>query len=200
MGSPRKVPPLFPQRGMSADDGSVGTPTRHTAGTDGARPEHAPLACRKYGLLVPTGTTVDLADVGDPGIKAGHGATGDQDEREPEEGDKSQQRVLPAIGRNGIEDNRRGNFERSRALNVCHRQGGGKTEGTPYPAARAHGAQRGTGGGPPNTAARSPTVQPGPGGEIPPPAPAAHTTRAQAGGGGGTSRRPSASTAHSLRT
>ena len=34
-------------------------------------------ACRKYGLLAPTGTAVDPADAGDPGRAAGHGDTGE---------------------------------------------------------------------------------------------------------------------------
>ena len=41
MGKPR----------TAADKVSAGTLTRHTAGTDGARPEHSALARRKYGLL-----------------------------------------------------------------------------------------------------------------------------------------------------
>ena len=40
---------LCPQRGTAADNGRVGTPTRHISGTDGARPEHSTLACREYG-------------------------------------------------------------------------------------------------------------------------------------------------------
>ena len=38
MGGPRMAPPPRPQRGTAADNGSTGTLTRHTAGTDGARP------------------------------------------------------------------------------------------------------------------------------------------------------------------
>ena len=62
-----------------------GDPPRHTAGTDGARPEHSKLTHREYGLLAPKGTAVDPADVGDPGSKARHGFTRDQEWRDLEE-------------------------------------------------------------------------------------------------------------------
>ena len=76
------------------DNGSAETSLRHTAGTDGARPKHGALAHREYGLLAPAGTAVDPADTGDPSSKTGHGATGGQDGREPEEeGDETQQRA-----------------------------------------------------------------------------------------------------------
>ena len=55
IGGPRVAPPSHPQRGTATYTNSVGTSLRHTAGTDGARPEHGALACHKYGLLVPTG-------------------------------------------------------------------------------------------------------------------------------------------------
>ena len=77
------------QQGTAANNGSTGTPTRHTSGTDGATPKHGALARRKYGLLAPTGTAVDLADAGDPGSADGHEASGElarQVEMETEEG------------------------------------------------------------------------------------------------------------------
>ena len=83
IGRPKTAALLCPQRGTAAENSRVGTPTRHISGTDGARPEHSALARRKYNLLAPTGTAVDPADAGDPGSTAGHGATGEQDRREP---------------------------------------------------------------------------------------------------------------------
>ena len=115
MGGPRMAPPLRPQRGTSADDGSAGTPTRRTSGTDGARPEHGTLERHEYGLMVPTGTAVYPADAAEPGSEAGHGVTGEQDVRNPEEGDETQQRALPARDRSGVGDKGRGPPERSRA-------------------------------------------------------------------------------------
>ena len=44
MGRTRTTAPLRPQRGTAADNDSGGTLFRHTAGTDGARPEHVALA------------------------------------------------------------------------------------------------------------------------------------------------------------
>ena len=64
MGGLRTLLPPRPQWGTAADDGSAGTPTRHTAGTDSARPEHGALASRKYNLLAPTGPAINPADVG----------------------------------------------------------------------------------------------------------------------------------------
>ena len=92
MGRPRTVVPPRLQRGTAAVGDSVGTPTRHTAGTAGARPEHNALARREYHLLAPTGTSVDLADAGDQASKDSHEATrgtNDQARRETEEGDKT---------------------------------------------------------------------------------------------------------------
>ena len=77
MGGPRTVPLPRPQRGMTEDEGSAGTPTRRTAGTNSARPEHGALARREYGLLALTGTAVNPANGGDPERAAGHGATGE---------------------------------------------------------------------------------------------------------------------------
>ena len=51
--------------------------------------------------MVPTGTAVDPSNTWDPGSEDGHEATGEQigeDGRELEEGDKTQQRALPARG------------------------------------------------------------------------------------------------------
>ena len=88
----RTAPPPLPQRGLAADNGSAGTPTRHTSGTDVARPEHGALARREYGLLVPTGAAVDPADAGDLGSEDGpestRGAAG-KARRETEEGGKT---------------------------------------------------------------------------------------------------------------
>ena len=111
MGGPRTAPPPRPQRGTVADDGSAETPPRHTAGTDGTRLEHGALE-------------VDLSNARDPGSEASHGATGEQDGRETKEGDKTQQRALPARGNNGIGNEARGPPERLRAFNVCGRHGG----------------------------------------------------------------------------
>ena len=63
-----------PERPTAADDGSAETLPRHTSGTNGARPKHRALASRKYGLMAPTGTVVDLDDAGDPGSADGHEA------------------------------------------------------------------------------------------------------------------------------
>ena len=74
---------------MAADNDSAGTPIRHTAVTEGARPEHGALALREYGLLAPMGAAVDQDDTGDQGSKDGHEATrwtSDQARRETEEG------------------------------------------------------------------------------------------------------------------
>ena len=64
-----------PQQGKMADNNIAGTKLRHTAGTDGARPEHGALARREYSLLAPTGTAVDPAAAGDRGSREGHVAT-----------------------------------------------------------------------------------------------------------------------------
>ena len=47
MGGPETAPPPRPQRGMAADNNSVGTLLRHNAGTYGARLKHGALVCRK---------------------------------------------------------------------------------------------------------------------------------------------------------
>ena len=107
MGGLRTATPPLPQRGMAADNDSTGTPTRHTSGTDGARPKNGALAHREYGLLAPTAMAVNPADTGDPGIADGHEATGGlarQDGRETEEGDETRQCALPARGMRGASD------------------------------------------------------------------------------------------------
>ena len=101
MGEPRTAP--RPQQGMTADNDRVGTPIRHTAGTDSTRPEYGALARCKCGLLAPTGTAVNPSDTGDQGRGDGHEATGgtaDQARRETETetGDETQQRALPVRG------------------------------------------------------------------------------------------------------
>ena len=87
--------------------------------------------------------------MGDTVIKAGHGATGDQEGTDPEEeGDKTLQRALPARGNNGGEDKARGPPKRLCALNKCIRQGG-EGGGGPPNQQRAHTTHsRGTGGTP----------------------------------------------------
>ena len=100
----------LPQRGTEANNVRSGTLTRHTAGTDGARPEHGAPVCRKFGLLMPTGTAVYLADAGDLGSEDGHEPTREttrQDRRETEEGAETRQRTLPARGMRGANDERR---------------------------------------------------------------------------------------------
>ena len=133
---------------MAADNDRAGTPPRHTVGTDGARPAHGTLVRREYGLLAPTGTTVDPADAGDSVSEAGHGVTGYQDGREPEEGDKTQKRTLPARGRNGIGDKGRGPPKRLRALNTCGHQGGERGGGPPAQQRAPMSISEGPGGAP----------------------------------------------------
>ena len=97
MGGPRTEEPPRAQQATVADDISAETPPRHTASTDSARTKHRALTRRKYGFLVPAGTVFNPANVGYTGSKAGHGATADQDGREPEEErDEILQRALPA--------------------------------------------------------------------------------------------------------
>ena len=126
MGGPRTSAPPHSQRDTVAGDGSAGTPTRHTASTDGVRPEHGAIARREYSLLAPTGPVVYPSHAGDHGSAAGHGATWEQagqDRRETEEGEKTRQRALPARSMQGDRDEVRGSPERLRALNACGRQG-----------------------------------------------------------------------------
>ena len=81
--------------GTAANNGSKGTPNRHTAGTNSARSEHGALAC------MPTGTAVHPADVGYLGSKDGYEATMEtsgQDRRETEEGDETRERALSLRG------------------------------------------------------------------------------------------------------
>ena len=79
MGGLRTAEPPWLQRGTVADNGSAGTLPRHTAKSNGARPEHNALVRREYGLLALEGMAVDPADTGDTGSEASHGATADQD-------------------------------------------------------------------------------------------------------------------------
>ena len=124
MGKTRMEEPTFPHQGIVEGNGSVETPSRHTSGTDGARPKQGALARREYGLLAPSGTAADPADAGNPGSEAFHRATGEKDGGESEEEeDETQHRALPACGSNVIGDNGRGLPERSRALNAGGRQG-----------------------------------------------------------------------------
>ena len=92
---------------MAAVEDSAGTLIRHTAGTDGARPEHGTLAHREYRLLAPTGTAVNPSDAGDRGSKYGHDTTrgaANQAWRETEEGGDTRQSALPARGMQGVDD------------------------------------------------------------------------------------------------
>ena len=126
MGGPRTADPV--------DDGSAGTPTRHTAVNFGTENERGVLALRECGLLVPMGTVVDPFDAEDPGSKGGNRSTGEQarqDRREPEQGGKTQQRMLPARGMRVARDKGSGSPERSCALNACGHQRGGKRGGPP---------------------------------------------------------------------
>ena len=82
---PRTAKPPLPQQGTAADVGSTVTPPRHTAGTDGNRPEHGALTRQEYSLLAPAVTAVDPADAGDPSSTAGHGVKRDRYGRDPEE-------------------------------------------------------------------------------------------------------------------
>ena len=66
---------VAPTQGHGSRRWQCGTPTRHTAGTDGARPKHGALARREYGLLAPKGMEVDPADTGDSGSEEIHEAT-----------------------------------------------------------------------------------------------------------------------------
>ena len=69
MGGPRMLAPPRPQQVTKAETDRMGTLPRHTAGTDGARPEHGALACRKYGLLALTGTAVNPANARGRGVQ-----------------------------------------------------------------------------------------------------------------------------------
>ena len=122
--------------------------SRHTTGTNSARPKQGVLARHEYGLLMPTGNLVNPADVGDPCSKAVKGGTWDQDGRKPEEGDEKHQRALFEGGRYGIGDEGRGPPKRSRALNVCGRQGGKRWGGTPTQQNTTTGRSKGPGGNP----------------------------------------------------
>ena len=163
MGWPRTVAPPRPQQGTEVENGSVGTMPRHTASTNGARLEHGTLVRCEYGLLAPLVTAVDPDNAGDPGSAASHGATGEQDGREPEEGDKTLQRALAERGMREARDEGRVPPQWLRVLNACVHQGGERGGGTPtqqhVPTAHIKGP-----GETPNTATWAPTARPGPGG------------------------------------
>ena len=130
------APPPRPQWDMAAGNGSAGTPTRHTAGTDGARLKNGALARCKCGLLAPRGTAVNLADAGYLGSADGHEATdgtAGQDRRETWEGDETRQRALPARRMQGASDEGLIPHERSRTLNECGRQWGERGGWDPPP-------------------------------------------------------------------
>ena len=138
-----------PQWGTAADNGSSGTPTRHTSGTDVARPEHGALARREYGLLSPTGMAVDPADAGELGNKDGHESTrgtAGHYRRETEEGDETRQRTLPARIMQGSNDKGRIPPVLLRALNACGFQGGGAGGDPPPSSARPRRVARNGGG------------------------------------------------------
>ena len=150
-----------PQRGMTADNGSAGTLTRHTASTDGARPKHGGLVRREYGLLAPTGTAVDMDDTGDLGSEDGHEAIrglDGKDKGETEEGGETQQRGVPVCGIRGARDEGQRPPKRSHTINACSRQGGGRREGPPTQQ-RAHTARSQVPGGDLQTRQRAPLAQ-----------------------------------------
>ena len=124
MGGPRTAAPPRPQRVTAEYNGSAGTPTRHTSGTDGARTKHVALPHRKYGLLAPIGTAVDPDDAGDLGSKYSHEATGGtagQDRKETEEGGETRKHALLTSVMRGANDEGRRPTEWLRTLNVCSR-------------------------------------------------------------------------------
>ena len=121
------APPTRPKRGKTADNNSVGTPIRHTAGANGARTEHGALAHHKYGLMPLTGTEVESSDAGDQGYKDGHEATrgtANLAPRDTDKGDKTWQHTLPERSMQGLHNEGRIPPERLCMLNACGRQGG----------------------------------------------------------------------------
>ena len=182
MGRPRMAELLCPQRGTAAENGRAETPPRHTVGTDGVSIEHGTLARHKYCLLAPAGMAVDPFDAGDPGSAAGHGTTGDQDGREPEEeGDETQQRVLPACGNNRIGDKTRGPPERSCTLITCGHPGGERGGGPPTQQCAPTTHSKGPGGDPTHGSA-GPHHAAGTRRRNPPPPPAPATRARERGG------------------
>ena len=109
-GGPGTAAPPHPQRGTVAYNGSAGTLIKHTAGTEGARPEHGVLPCCEYDLLAPTGLVVNPAATGNQGSVDGHEATRgtvDQAQRETEAGDRTQKHAFPARSMQGADDKER---------------------------------------------------------------------------------------------
>ena len=126
--------PPRPQRGTAAEIDSAGTLIKHTAGTEGARPEHGVLPCCEYGLLAPTGLVVNPAATGNQGSVDGHEATrgtADQVRRETEAGDGTRQRVLPERGMKGADNKEKRPPGQSCANNACGHQGGEGKRGPP---------------------------------------------------------------------
>ena len=91
---------------------------------------------------------VNPANVGDPGSATGYGDMEKQDGRDPELGDETLQRALPAHGTREAGDKGRGPPNGHARLTRAAAKGWNKG-GTPHPAARAPTSQRGTGRGPP---------------------------------------------------
>ena len=99
-GGPGTAAPPHPQRGMVAYNRSAGTLLRHIVGTDGARPKHGTLACRKYGLLALVGTGFDPAVAGIQGSGNDHKdtrGTANQAQRETEVGGRNQSACTPSM-------------------------------------------------------------------------------------------------------
>ena len=203
MGGPRTAPPPHPQKGTAEDNCRAGTLTRHTVGTDGARPEHGALACREYGLLAPTVMVVNLANMGDPGSAYGHEAIGRLDgqaQRDTEDGDETRKSALPAHGIQGASNEGRRTTKRLHALNACGRKLGerGGVPPTQQHAPTARSKRPGEGGhkhgsAGPHRETRSWRRK---GSTCPS---SAHNPHAGRRGGGDTSRRPRASSTCSLR-
>ena len=112
----------------------MGTPHRHTAGTDSARPKKDTHSRCKYSLLMPTGPGVDPDAAGNQVSGDGHKATrgtAGQAQRETETGDRNRQRALPARSMQGANDEEWRPPEQSRTLNACSHQGEEGGGGTP---------------------------------------------------------------------
>ena len=75
MGGPGTAPPPRLQRGTSEVRDSTGTLHRHTASTNGARPENDMHSRREYGLLSPTEQADDPVAAGNQVKRYGHNSS-----------------------------------------------------------------------------------------------------------------------------